>query len=112
MQVVLQHQLQRLAIEQVGRVDDRMRIAMGRIAGRERPVDFASADRVAISISRRFAAPRALAYSQAHDDPHVCLVATRLARDPRPGGGRAHAARDEQEGKNEAQFPRGVHCGK
>ena len=44
--VVLQHQSQRLGVEDVGRVDDRRRMAAGRVAGGQRAADFAGADRI------------------------------------------------------------------
>ncbi len=43
---VLDDQIERFAIENIGRVDDRRRIADGRIPGRQSAADFAGADRV------------------------------------------------------------------
>ena len=43
---VLHHQLQRLGVEDVGRVNDRRRVALSRISGGQRPANLARAHRV------------------------------------------------------------------
>ncbi len=45
-QPVLEHQIERFGVEDIGRVNDRRRAARGRVTGGHRPLDFARAHRV------------------------------------------------------------------